>query len=210
MARSNLSAADVMLYPATVMLMGLCLSKRAAHSERSRVLFHSLCCLSLRYIETVFFESLKKKIFVLISAWPISYFCRCHIRVIDTFGTEPAYNHEEYATLHGFRTNWGYWNLHGQQYMTMFRKCQPSSPCSARKRACLECVRVSIHAPSRLHQLIKAFRPQQSRFLERKWTREWVPNSCACAEAAQSHLLWPATVGCTYTSPVLSAIWRAE
>lgn len=48
---------------------------------------------------------------------------RCHIRVIDTFGTEPAYNHEEYATLNGYRTNWGYWNLHGQQYMTMFRKC---------------------------------------------------------------------------------------
>uniref|UniRef100_A0A8C2X1V9 alpha-1,6-mannosyl-glycoprotein 6-beta-N-acetylglucosaminyltransferase n=1 Tax=Cyclopterus lumpus TaxID=8103 RepID=A0A8C2X1V9_CYCLU len=47
---------------------------------------------------------------------------KCHIRVIDTFGTEPAYNHEEYATTHGYRTNWGYWNLHGQQYMTMFRK----------------------------------------------------------------------------------------
>uniref|UniRef100_A0A3Q2PML1 alpha-1,6-mannosyl-glycoprotein 6-beta-N-acetylglucosaminyltransferase n=1 Tax=Fundulus heteroclitus TaxID=8078 RepID=A0A3Q2PML1_FUNHE len=46
---------------------------------------------------------------------------KCHIRVIDTFGTEPAYNHEEYATLHGYRTNWGYWNLHSQQYMTMFR-----------------------------------------------------------------------------------------
>uniref|UniRef100_A0A8C6SXE9 alpha-1,6-mannosyl-glycoprotein 6-beta-N-acetylglucosaminyltransferase n=1 Tax=Neogobius melanostomus TaxID=47308 RepID=A0A8C6SXE9_9GOBI len=30
---------------------------------------------------------------------------KCHIRVIDTFGTEPAYNHEEYATL---------------QFMTMF------------------------------------------------------------------------------------------
>uniref|UniRef100_A0A8C6M2R1 alpha-1,6-mannosyl-glycoprotein 6-beta-N-acetylglucosaminyltransferase n=1 Tax=Nothobranchius furzeri TaxID=105023 RepID=A0A8C6M2R1_NOTFU len=45
---------------------------------------------------------------------------RCHIRVIDTFGTEPAYNHEEYATLHGYRTNWGYWNLIPRQYMTMF------------------------------------------------------------------------------------------
>uniref|UniRef100_A0A8C4TEW0 alpha-1,6-mannosyl-glycoprotein 6-beta-N-acetylglucosaminyltransferase n=1 Tax=Erpetoichthys calabaricus TaxID=27687 RepID=A0A8C4TEW0_ERPCA len=45
---------------------------------------------------------------------------RCRIRVIDTFGTEPAYNHEEYATLHGFRTNWGYWNLNPKQYMTMF------------------------------------------------------------------------------------------
>uniref|UniRef100_A0A673D0S9 alpha-1,6-mannosyl-glycoprotein 6-beta-N-acetylglucosaminyltransferase n=1 Tax=Sphaeramia orbicularis TaxID=375764 RepID=A0A673D0S9_9TELE len=47
---------------------------------------------------------------------------KCHIRVIDTFGTEPAYNHEEYATLHGYRTNWGYWNLNARQYMTMFRK----------------------------------------------------------------------------------------
>ncbi|XP_030646324.1 alpha-1,6-mannosylglycoprotein 6-beta-N-acetylglucosaminyltransferase B [Chanos chanos] len=45
---------------------------------------------------------------------------KCHIRVIDTFGTEPAYNHEEYATLHGYRTNWGYWNLNCKQYMTMF------------------------------------------------------------------------------------------
>ncbi|XP_048869575.1 alpha-1,6-mannosylglycoprotein 6-beta-N-acetylglucosaminyltransferase B [Brienomyrus brachyistius] len=45
---------------------------------------------------------------------------KCHIRVIDTFGTEPAYNHEEYATLHGYRTNWGYWNLNTRQFMTMF------------------------------------------------------------------------------------------
>uniref|UniRef100_A0AAY4AI72 alpha-1,6-mannosyl-glycoprotein 6-beta-N-acetylglucosaminyltransferase n=1 Tax=Denticeps clupeoides TaxID=299321 RepID=A0AAY4AI72_9TELE len=45
---------------------------------------------------------------------------KCHIRVIDTFGTEPAYNHEEYATMHGYRTNWGYWNLNCRQYMTMF------------------------------------------------------------------------------------------
>lgn len=47
--------------------------------------------------------------------------------MIDTFGTEPAYNHEEYATLHGYRTNWGYWNLHGQQYMTMFRTWSSNS-----------------------------------------------------------------------------------
>ncbi|KAJ0058404.1 hypothetical protein NL108_013884, partial [Boleophthalmus pectinirostris] len=45
---------------------------------------------------------------------------KCNIRVIDTFGTEPAYNHEEYATQHGYRTNWGYWNLNARQYMTMF------------------------------------------------------------------------------------------
>lgn len=48
--------------------------------------------------------------------------CRCRLRVVDTFGTEPAYNHEEYATLHGYRTNWGYWNLHPKQFMTMFRE----------------------------------------------------------------------------------------
>ncbi|XP_074116320.1 alpha-1,6-mannosylglycoprotein 6-beta-N-acetylglucosaminyltransferase B isoform X2 [Sminthopsis crassicaudata] len=45
---------------------------------------------------------------------------RCRFRVIDTFGTEPAYNHEEYATLHGYRTNWGYWNFNPKQFMTMF------------------------------------------------------------------------------------------
>ncbi|XP_074975417.1 alpha-1,6-mannosylglycoprotein 6-beta-N-acetylglucosaminyltransferase B isoform X2 [Caretta caretta] len=45
---------------------------------------------------------------------------RCRVRVIDTFGTEPAYNLEEYATLHGYRTNWGYWNLNPKQFMTMF------------------------------------------------------------------------------------------
>lgn len=51
---------------------------------------------------------------------------RCRIRVIDTFGTEPAYNHEEYATLHGYRTNWGYWNLNPKQFMTMFRESRGS------------------------------------------------------------------------------------
>uniref|UniRef100_A0A8C6WXB1 alpha-1,6-mannosyl-glycoprotein 6-beta-N-acetylglucosaminyltransferase n=1 Tax=Neogobius melanostomus TaxID=47308 RepID=A0A8C6WXB1_9GOBI len=45
---------------------------------------------------------------------------KCHVRVIDTFGTEPAYNHETYATQNGYRTNWGYWNLNALQYMTMF------------------------------------------------------------------------------------------
>ncbi|XP_048102897.1 LOW QUALITY PROTEIN: alpha-1,6-mannosylglycoprotein 6-beta-N-acetylglucosaminyltransferase B-like [Alosa alosa] len=45
---------------------------------------------------------------------------RCHMRVIDTFGTEPAYSHEQYATHHNYRSNWGYWNLNCRQYMTMF------------------------------------------------------------------------------------------
>eukprot|EP00062_Callorhinchus_milii_P004504 gi/632942943/ref/XP_007886699.1/ PREDICTED: alpha-1,6-mannosylglycoprotein 6-beta-N-acetylglucosaminyltransferase B [Callorhinchus milii] len=49
---------------------------------------------------------------------------KCHIRVIDTFGTEPAYNFEDYANIHGYRTNWGHWNLNPKQYMTMF----PHSP----------------------------------------------------------------------------------
>ncbi|XP_073540076.1 alpha-1,6-mannosylglycoprotein 6-beta-N-acetylglucosaminyltransferase B [Phyllobates terribilis] len=52
---------------------------------------------------------------------------RCRLRVVDTFGTEPAYNHEEYATLHGYRTNWGYWNLHPKQFMTMFPHTQDNS-----------------------------------------------------------------------------------
>ncbi|XP_067088857.1 alpha-1,6-mannosylglycoprotein 6-beta-N-acetylglucosaminyltransferase B [Osmerus mordax] len=45
---------------------------------------------------------------------------RCHLRVIDSFGTEPVYNHEEYATQHGYITSWGHWNLSPGQYMTMF------------------------------------------------------------------------------------------
>ncbi|XP_032900509.1 alpha-1,6-mannosylglycoprotein 6-beta-N-acetylglucosaminyltransferase B isoform X1 [Amblyraja radiata] len=49
---------------------------------------------------------------------------KCRIRVIDTFGTEPAYNFDDYATLRGYRTNWGHWNLNPKQYMTMF----PHSP----------------------------------------------------------------------------------
>ncbi|MBZ3879836.1 Alpha-1,6-mannosylglycoprotein 6-beta-N-acetylglucosaminyltransferase B [Sciurus carolinensis] len=48
-------------------------------------------------------------------------------RIIDTFGTEPACNHEEYATLPGYCTNWGYWNLNPKQYMSMFRECPASN-----------------------------------------------------------------------------------
>ncbi|XP_069786373.1 alpha-1,6-mannosylglycoprotein 6-beta-N-acetylglucosaminyltransferase B isoform X2 [Narcine bancroftii] len=49
---------------------------------------------------------------------------KCRIRVIDTFGTEPSYNFDDYANLRGYRTNWGHWNLNPKQYMTMF----PHSP----------------------------------------------------------------------------------
>ncbi|XP_075925947.1 alpha-1,6-mannosylglycoprotein 6-beta-N-acetylglucosaminyltransferase B-like [Petromyzon marinus] len=44
----------------------------------------------------------------------------CRYRVVDTFGTEPAFNHEAYATKNGFKSEWGHWNLQPQQYMTMF------------------------------------------------------------------------------------------
>ncbi|XP_078449902.1 alpha-1,6-mannosylglycoprotein 6-beta-N-acetylglucosaminyltransferase B-like [Lampetra planeri] len=44
----------------------------------------------------------------------------CRYRVVDTFGTEPAFNHEAYATKNGFKSGWGHWNLQPQQYMTMF------------------------------------------------------------------------------------------
>uniref|UniRef100_A0A8C9R109 alpha-1,6-mannosyl-glycoprotein 6-beta-N-acetylglucosaminyltransferase n=1 Tax=Scleropages formosus TaxID=113540 RepID=A0A8C9R109_SCLFO len=45
---------------------------------------------------------------------------QCRIRVIDTFGTEPAYNNKLYAVKNGYRSNWGHWNLDCRQYMTMF------------------------------------------------------------------------------------------
>eukprot|EP00062_Callorhinchus_milii_P009010 gi/632952721/ref/XP_007892005.1/ PREDICTED: LOW QUALITY PROTEIN: alpha-1,6-mannosylglycoprotein 6-beta-N-acetylglucosaminyltransferase B-like [Callorhinchus milii] len=45
---------------------------------------------------------------------------KCHFRIIDSFGTEPVFNHRNYANLHSFRPIWGSWNLQPQQYMTMF------------------------------------------------------------------------------------------
>lgn len=99
-------------------------------NQAKTIIFHFLCCMSLTYsAETLLFERKRH----LCSNFSSAYFLfcsRCHIRVIDTFGTEPAYNHEEYATLHGHRTNWGYWNLHSQQYMTMFRTLPLNSLCS--------------------------------------------------------------------------------
>ncbi len=45
----------------------------------------------------------------------------CLLRVIDTFGTEPAFNYEPYARGHGLKTAWGMLNLNPQQFYTMFR-----------------------------------------------------------------------------------------
>lgn len=83
---------------------------------------------------------------------------RCRIRVIDTFGTEPAYNHEEYATLHGYRTNWGYWNLNPKQFMTMFRESWPQGMGGVRgRRGVLVVLRFSLK-PGRRRSLL-AFLP---------------------------------------------------
>ncbi|XP_069547628.1 alpha-1,6-mannosylglycoprotein 6-beta-N-acetylglucosaminyltransferase B-like [Brachyistius frenatus] len=45
---------------------------------------------------------------------------RCHFRILDSFGTEPAFNLASYARSHGYKTLWGSWGLQPLQYMTMF------------------------------------------------------------------------------------------
>lgn len=47
---------------------------------------------------------------------------RCMLRVLDSFGTEPEFNHAHYAQSKGHKTPWGKWNLNPQQFNTMFRK----------------------------------------------------------------------------------------
>lgn len=44
------------------------------------------------------------------------------LRVLDSFGTEPEFNHAHYAQSKGHKTPWGKWNLNPQQFNTMFRK----------------------------------------------------------------------------------------
>jgi alpha-1,3(6)-mannosylglycoprotein beta-1,6-N-acetyl-glucosaminyltransferase len=48
----------------------------------------------------------------------------CLLRIIDSFGTEPAFNYEPYAKSHRLKTQWGMQNLNPQQMFTMF----PHSP----------------------------------------------------------------------------------
>ncbi|XP_021366122.1 alpha-1,6-mannosylglycoprotein 6-beta-N-acetylglucosaminyltransferase A-like isoform X1 [Mizuhopecten yessoensis] len=48
----------------------------------------------------------------------------CLLRIVDSFGTEPAYNHRVYAKAHKLVTFWGGQNLQPQQFFTMF----PHSP----------------------------------------------------------------------------------
>ena len=46
----------------------------------------------------------------------------CMLRVVDTFGTEPAFNLDTYVKRHGTKSNWGKWNLVPRQFFTLFRK----------------------------------------------------------------------------------------
>ncbi|XP_064178353.1 alpha-1,6-mannosylglycoprotein 6-beta-N-acetylglucosaminyltransferase B-like [Anguilla rostrata] len=45
---------------------------------------------------------------------------QCRFRILDSFGTEPAFNIREYARRRGYSTAWGSWGLQPLQYMTMF------------------------------------------------------------------------------------------
>ncbi|KAI3365660.1 hypothetical protein L3Q82_010734 [Scortum barcoo] len=45
---------------------------------------------------------------------------KCHFRILDSFGTEPAFNLRSYARSRGYKTLWGSWGLKPLQYMTMF------------------------------------------------------------------------------------------
>ncbi|XP_035521951.1 alpha-1,6-mannosylglycoprotein 6-beta-N-acetylglucosaminyltransferase B-like [Morone saxatilis] len=45
---------------------------------------------------------------------------QCRFRILDSFGTEPAFNLGRYARMHGYKTLWGSWGLQPLQYMTMF------------------------------------------------------------------------------------------
>ncbi|XP_060884626.1 alpha-1,6-mannosylglycoprotein 6-beta-N-acetylglucosaminyltransferase B-like [Labrus mixtus] len=45
---------------------------------------------------------------------------KCRFRILDSFGTEPAFNLGSYARSTGYQTLWGSWGLQPLQYMTMF------------------------------------------------------------------------------------------
>uniref|UniRef100_A0A3Q2NQI3 alpha-1,6-mannosyl-glycoprotein 6-beta-N-acetylglucosaminyltransferase n=1 Tax=Fundulus heteroclitus TaxID=8078 RepID=A0A3Q2NQI3_FUNHE len=45
---------------------------------------------------------------------------QCRFRILDSFGTEPAFNLASYAHIGGYETLWGSWGLQPLQYMTMF------------------------------------------------------------------------------------------
>lgn len=48
---------------------------------------------------------------------------RCMIRVLDSFGTEPDFNHAAWAKEHNLKSPFGGLNLIPAQFYTMFRMC---------------------------------------------------------------------------------------
>ena len=52
--------------------------------------------------------------------------CRCLFRVLDSFGTEPAYNNRGYARKNKILTAWGGNDLDVRQFFTMFREYHAS------------------------------------------------------------------------------------
>ena len=45
---------------------------------------------------------------------------KCTLRILDSFGTEPAYNHETYVRAHGLTVGYGQFHLNPQQYFTQW------------------------------------------------------------------------------------------
>ncbi|XP_072032100.1 alpha-1,6-mannosylglycoprotein 6-beta-N-acetylglucosaminyltransferase A-like isoform X2 [Amphiura filiformis] len=70
--------------------------------------------LDLIYIDIVGLKQFKK------ASGPLWQQFSCMLRVIDTFGTEPAYNLDTYVKRHGTKSNWGKWNLVPRQFFTLF------------------------------------------------------------------------------------------
>ena len=51
-----------------------------------------------------------------------SFLTSCLLRIVDSFGTEPAFNLRSFAKQRKKLTSWGGQDLQLQQFYTMFRK----------------------------------------------------------------------------------------
>ncbi|XP_059892565.1 alpha-1,6-mannosylglycoprotein 6-beta-N-acetylglucosaminyltransferase B-like [Gadus macrocephalus] len=79
---------------------------------------------------------------------------QCRFRILDSFGTEPAFNMGSYARSHGYRTLWGSWGLQPLQYMTMF----PHTPDNSLMGFA---VRQGVRTESRKHNVAVVYGKQQ-------------------------------------------------
>ena len=50
------------------------------------------------------------------------YYYRCHLRVVDAYGTEAMFNDKEYAETHGYRNDWAMFEFDLKQYLTFYRE----------------------------------------------------------------------------------------